>query len=53
MPLLKILESQYNEACRISSGVFWTSPIAPLLVENGMVPLANVVTEDLATKALR
>ncbi|XP_065093119.1 uncharacterized protein LOC135713813 [Ochlerotatus camptorhynchus] len=51
--LLKILEPQYNEAYRICSGALRSSPIASLLVENGKVPLVNVVTEDLATKALR
>lgn len=51
--LLRILEPQYNEAYRICSGAFKTSPIASLLVESGKVPLVNVVTVNLAKKAMR
>lgn len=51
--VLKILAPQYNEAYRICSGAFKSSPVVSLLVECGKLPLIHVVTEDLATKALR
>lgn len=35
------------------SGVYRTYPIASLLVENGKIPLANVVIENMAIKAMR
>lgn len=51
--LLKILGPQYNEALRICSGAFKSSPIDSLMVESGQLPLLHLITEDLARKGMR
>lgn len=51
--LLRFLEPQYHGAYRICSGAFRTSPTDSVLVECGKLPLVNVVTEDIANKAMR
>lgn len=51
--LLDTLAPAYNEAHRICSGAFRTSPVASLLVEAGSKPLSYLVKEDMAKKAMR